>query len=161
MRRFDVAGALREKPSPGKGTRSRGDPGGLPADRAARRNPGVGRHAEASKPVLCRQMEVYAGFLEPPTTSAGSSTACSASVCSTTRWCSTSSTTTAPRPRRRSTYNEMLNFSSLADIETPFMTDRLDKFGGPESYNHYSVGWAHAMDYPVDQTSGLALGWHA
>jgi arylsulfatase A-like enzyme len=44
-------------------------------------------------------------------------------------------------------YNEMANFNGLAALETPeFLTERLDKLGGPESYNHYAVGWAHAMN---------------
>ena len=35
----------------------------------------------------------------------------------------------------------------LAALETPeFLMARLDKLGGPESYNHYAVGWAHAMN---------------
>ena len=42
-------------------------------------------------------------------------------------------------------YNEMANFNGLAALETPeFLMDRYDKLGGPESYNHYAVGWAHA-----------------
>jgi hypothetical protein len=37
------------------------------------------------------------------------------------------------------------HFNGAAAIETPeFMAARLDDFGGPDSYNHYAVGWAHA-----------------
>ena len=53
------------------------------------------------------------------------------------------------------TFNEMINFNGAAALETPeFMRERLDAFGGPDSYNHYAVGWAHAMDtpYPVSYT---------
>ena len=56
------------------GTRARGDaraaegarrgPRRRRAHRAPRRHPGVGRHAGGLKPVLARQMEVYAGFME-------------------------------------------------------------------------------------------------
>ena len=36
------------------------------------------------------------------------------------------------------------------------MTARLDDFGGPDSYNHYAVGWAHAMDTPYQWTKQVA-----
>ena len=44
-------------------------------------------------------------------------------------------------------YNEMANFNGLAALETPeFLMARYEKLGGPESYNHYAVGWADAMN---------------
>jgi arylsulfatase len=36
------------------------------------------------------------------------------------------------------------------------MLERLDEFGGPDSYNHYAVGWAHAMDTPYQWTKQVA-----
>ena len=39
------------------------------------------------------------------------------------------------------------------------MAERLDKFGGPESYNHYAVGWAWAMDTPFQWTKQVASHW--
>ena len=55
------------------------------------------------------------------------------------------------------TFNEMINFNGAAAIETPeFMMERLDEFGGPDSYNHYAVGWAHAMDTPYQWTKQVA-----
>ena len=36
------------------------------------------------------------------------------------------------------------------------MLERLDQFGGPDSYNHYAVGWAHAMDTPYQWTKQVA-----
>ena len=36
---------------------------------------------------------------------------------------------------------------------------RLDKLGGPESYNHYAVGWAHAMNTPYQWTKQVASHW--
>ena len=57
-------------------------------------------------------------------------------------------------------YNEMANFNGLASLETPeFLTERLDKLGGPESYNHYAVGWAHAMNTPLQWTKQVASHW--
>ena len=31
-----------------------------------------------------------------------------------------------------------------------------DEFGGPKSYNHYAVGWAHAMCCPYQWTKQVA-----
>ena len=54
----------------------------------------------------------------------------------------------------------MANFNGLAAIETPeFLMARLDKLGGPESYNHYAVGWAHAMNTPYQWTKQVASHW--
>ncbi len=41
------------------------------------------------------------------------------------------------------------------------MAERLDQFGGPDSYNHYAVGWAHAMDTPYQWTKQVASHWAA
>src|SRR5262249_9794703 len=58
------------------------------------------------------------------------------------------------------TYNEMLTLNGMTSIETPeFLMARLDKLGGPESYNHYPVGWAHAMDTPYKCTKRGASHW--
>ena len=58
------------------------------------------------------------------------------------------------------TYNEMINFNGAAALETPeFLMERLDKLGGPESYNHYAVGWAHAMNTPYQWTKQVASHW--
>jgi arylsulfatase len=51
----------------------------------------------------------------------------------------------------------MINFNGAAALETPeFMMKRIDQFGGPEAYNHYAVGWAHAMDTPYQWTKQVA-----
>jgi arylsulfatase len=57
-------------------------------------------------------------------------------------------------------FNEMSYFNGLQALETPeYLTARLDKLGGPESYNHYAVGWAHAMDTPYQWTKQVASHW--
>jgi arylsulfatase A-like enzyme len=54
-------------------------------------------------------------------------------------------------------YNEMAYFNGLQSLETPeYLGERLDKLGGPESYNHYAVGWAHAMNTPLQWTKQVA-----
>ena len=57
-------------------------------------------------------------------------------------------------------FNEMANFNGMAALETPeFMVSKMDSFGGPESYNHYSVGWAWAMNSPLQWTKQVASHW--
>ena len=58
------------------------------------------------------------------------------------------------------TYNEMINFNGASALETPeFLMERIDKLGGPESYNHFAVGWAHAMNTPYQWTKQVASHW--
>jgi arylsulfatase len=48
----------------------------------------------------------------------------------------------------------------MAALETPeFMLSKMDEFGSPESYNHYAVGWAWAMDTPFQWTKQVASHW--
>ena len=57
-------------------------------------------------------------------------------------------------------FNEMANFNGMAALETPeFMLSKMDEFGSPESYNHYAVGWAWAMDTPYQWTKQVASHW--
>src|SRR5579863_3086657 len=54
-------------------------------------------------------------------------------------------------------FNEMSYFNGLQAMETPeYLGQRLDELGGPSSYNHYAVGWAHAMDTPYQWTKQVA-----
>jgi arylsulfatase len=39
------------------------------------------------------------------------------------------------------------------------MASRIDAFGTPTAYNHYAVGWAHAMDTPYQWTKQVASHW--
>ena len=39
------------------------------------------------------------------------------------------------------------------------MVSKIDDFGTPEAYNHYAVGWAHAMDTPYQWTKQVASHW--
>jgi Sulfatase len=54
----------------------------------------------------------------------------------------------------------MSYFNGLQGLETAeYLTEGIDKLGGPESYNHYAVGWAHAMDTPYQWTKQVASHW--
>ena len=39
------------------------------------------------------------------------------------------------------------------------MASQIDEFGTPAAYNHYAVGWAHAMDTPYQWTKQVASHW--
>ena len=57
-------------------------------------------------------------------------------------------------------FNEMANFNGMAELETPeFLMSKLEDFGGEESYGHYAVGWAWAMDTPYQWTKQVASHW--
>ncbi len=65
-----------------------------------------------------------------------------------------------PREPINGTYNELINFNGAAALETPeFLIERIDKLGDPDSYNHYAVGWAHAMNTPYQWTKQVASHW--
>ncbi len=51
--------------------------------------------------------------------------------------------------------NEMTFFNN---IEVPFeeVYKRKDDLGGPKTFNHYPIGWAHAMDSPFQWTKQVA-----
>jgi arylsulfatase A-like enzyme len=54
-------------------------------------------------------------------------------------------------------FNEVAPLGGFPDLESPeFLMARIDKVGGPEAYNHYAVGWAHAMDTPDQWTKQVA-----
>ena len=54
----------------------------------------------------------------------------------------------------------MTTLNGMTAIETPdFLMSKIDKFGGPEAYNHYAVGWAHAMCTPYQWTKQVASHW--
>jgi hypothetical protein len=57
-------------------------------------------------------------------------------------------------------FNEMCTLNGLAGIETPeFLLSKIDDFGTPDAYNHYAVGWAHALCTPYQWTKQVASHW--
>jgi arylsulfatase A-like enzyme len=112
------------------------------------------------KPVLARQMEVYAGFLEYTDHHVGRLVDALADLevlDDTLVYYIIGDNGASAEGTLNGTFNEMINFNGAAALETPeFMMERLDEFGGPNSYNHYAVGWAHAMDTPYQWTKQVA-----
>jgi arylsulfatase A-like enzyme len=118
---------------------------------------------EDLKPVLRRQMEVYAGFLEFTDHHVGRLLDALDDLeiaDDTLIYYIIGDNGASAEGTLNGTFNEMINFNGAAAIETPeFMMGRLDEFGGPDSYNHFAVGWAHAMDTPYQWTKQIASHW--
>ncbi|HVQ18339.1 MAG TPA: arylsulfatase, partial [Actinomycetes bacterium] len=130
------------------------------------------RHAEITawddmpdelKPVLARQMEVYAGFLEHTDHHVGRliDTLADLEILDDTLvYYIIGDNGASAEGTMNGAFNELANFNGMAAVETPeFMVSKLDALGSPESYNHYSVGWAWAMNSPLQWTKQVASHW--
>ena len=51
--------------------------------------------------------------------------------------------------------NEMTVFNAIPE-DMKEVIRRMDELGGPTTFNHYPVGWAHAMDTPFQWTKQIA-----
>jgi arylsulfatase len=115
---------------------------------------------EAFKPVLRRQMEVYAGFLEYTDHHVGRLFEAIDKLGLTDNtliYYIIGDNGASAEGSFNGCFNEMSYFNGLQALETAeYLTARLDKLGGPESYNHFAVGWAHAMDTPYQWTKQVA-----
>src|SRR6201993_37926 len=115
------------------------------------------------KPVLAKQMQIYAGFLEQTDHEVGRVIDAiddlgvlddtlifyilgddGASAEGTVNGC----------------FNEMTTLNGMPGIETTeFLLSNIDDFGTPKAYNHYAVGWAHALCAPYQWTKQVASHW--
>jgi arylsulfatase A-like enzyme len=115
------------------------------------------------KPVLVRQMEVYAGFLEHTDHHVGRLVDALEDLGvleDTLVYYIVGDNGASAEGTIRGSFNEgfMLNGASALET-TEFMASRIEAFGTPEAYNHYAVGWAHAMDTPYQWTKQVASHW--
>jgi arylsulfatase len=115
------------------------------------------------KPVLARQMEIYAGFLEHTDFHIGRLVDALEDLGileDTLVYYIVGDNGASAEGTVNGTFNEIFVFNGASHLETPeFMASKIDKFGGPEAYNHYAVGWAHAMDTPYQWTKQVASHW--
>lgn len=115
------------------------------------------------KPVLEREMEVYAAFLEHTDYHVGrviETLERLGILDETLVYVIIGDNGASAEGTLQGAFNEMANFNGMAALETPeFMLSKLDEFGSPESYNHYAVGWAWAMDTPYQWTKQVASHW--
>ena len=115
------------------------------------------------KPVLARQMEVYAGFLEHTDHHVGrlvDSLDDLGILGDTLVYYIVGDNGASAEGDLPGSFNELIDLNGAAALQTTeFMAERIDKFGTPEAYNHYAVGWAHAMDTPYQWTKQVASHW--
>ena len=115
------------------------------------------------KPVLAREMEVYAGFFEHTDHHVGRLIDALADLeilDDTLVYYIIGDNGASAEGTLNGAFNEMANFNGMAALETPeFMMSKIDEFGSPSSYNHYAVGWSWAMDTPFQWTKQIASHW--
>src|SRR5262245_26230840 len=115
------------------------------------------------KPVLCRQMEVYAGFMEQTDYHVGRVIDALKDLeilDETLIYLIVGDNGASAEGSLQGTFNEMVTLGGFGHLETAeSLIPRLDEFGGPTAYNHYAVGWAHAMDTPYQWTKQVASHW--
>jgi arylsulfatase len=119
--------------------------------------------ADDLKPVLSRQMEIYAGFLEHTDHHVGRlvDTLEDLRILEDTLVIYIIGDNGASAEGTlNGSFNETFIFNGAAHLETPeFMASHIDDFGTPRAYNHYAVGWAHALDAPYQWTKQVASHW--
>ena len=115
------------------------------------------------KPVLSRQMEVYAGFLEHTDHHLGRLIDALDDLevlDDTLIYYIIGDNGASAEGTVNGAFNEMANFNGMAALETPeFLLSKIEELGSPSSYNHYSVGWAWAMNSPFQWTKQVASHW--
>ncbi len=138
--------------------------GVIPADSALTKRPDEipawDQMPAALKPILLREMEVYAGFLEHTDHHVGRllDTLKDLEVLDDTLvYYIFGDNGASAEGTLNGCFNEVAVLNGMGTIETPeFLMSKINDFGGPEAYNHYAVGWAHAMNTPYQWTKQVA-----
>jgi arylsulfatase A-like enzyme len=119
--------------------------------------------ADDLKPVLARQMEVYAGFLEHTDHYIGrliDALEDLGVLDDTLVYLIIGDNGASAEGDVHGCFNEIMNLNGAGMLQTTeYMASRIDEFGTPSAYNHYAVGWAHAMDTPYQWTKQIASHW--
>jgi arylsulfatase A-like enzyme len=115
------------------------------------------------KPVLARQMEIYAGFLEQTDHEVGRVVDAIADLGvldDTLIFYIIGDNGASAEGTPVGCFNEMTTLNGMPGIETTeFLVSKVDDFGTPQAYNHYAVGWAHALCTPYQWTKQIASHW--
>ena len=115
------------------------------------------------KPILEREMEIYAGFLSHTDHHVGRLLDAIEELGimdETMIYVIIGDNGASAEGTLNGSFNEMISMNGMGALETPeFLAAQLEKFGGPEAYNHYAVGWAHAMNTPFQWTKQVASHW--
>ncbi|MGB8352173.1 MAG: arylsulfatase [Gaiella sp.] len=119
--------------------------------------------ADDLKPVLAREMEVYAGFMEHTDHHVGRLVDALADLGvleNTLVFYIVGDNGASAEGDLHGCFNEIAHLNGVNDLETTeFLVSRIDDFGTPDAYNHYAVGWALAMDTPYQWTKQVASHW--
>ena len=115
------------------------------------------------KPVLARQMEIYAGFMEQTDHEVGrviDAIDDLGVLADTLIYYIIGDNGASAEGTPNGCFNEMTTLNGMAGIETTeFLLSKIDDFGTPNAYNHYAVGWAHALCTPYQWTKQIASHW--
>jgi arylsulfatase A-like enzyme len=125
--------------------------------------PGWDDMADELKPVLSRQMEIYAGFLEQTDYDVGrliDAIEDLGVLDNTLIYYIIGDNGASAEGTPNGCFNEMCTLNGMTGIETTeFLLSKIDDFGTPAAYNHYAVGWAHALCTPYQWTKQVASHW--
>jgi arylsulfatase len=125
--------------------------------------PGWDETPDDMKPIFARQMEVYAGFMEHTDHHVGRLIDALEDLElleDTLVYVVIGDNGASAEGTPNGCFNEIVVLNGAGGLETvDFMTSRIDDFGTPKAYNHYAVGWAHAMDTPYQWTKQVASHW--
>ncbi|MGE5697540.1 MAG: arylsulfatase [Candidatus Sericytochromatia bacterium] len=115
------------------------------------------------KPVLARQMEIYAGFMEQTDHEVGrviDAVEDLGALDDTLIYYIIGDNGASAEGTPNGCFNEMTTLNGMPGIETTeFLLSKIDDFGTPNAYNHYAVGWAHALCTPYQWTKQIASHW--
>ncbi|MBA2963798.1 MULTISPECIES: arylsulfatase [Ramlibacter] len=137
--------------------------GVIPADcELTARSEGIPAWSETDpklRPVLARQMEIYAAFLEHADYHAGRVIDALADLRvldDTLVYYIIGDNGASAEGTLNGSFHEQA-VGEAPDLMTPeFLMERIDDFGTPRANNHYAVGWAHAMNTPYQWTKQVA-----
>ncbi len=122
------------------------------------------------RPILARQMEVYAGFLEHTDYHVGRLIDALEDLevfDDTLIYYITGDNGASAEGNLQGALNEMISMNTteatmglLQSFSSPqYISEHIDEFGSPKAFNIYAVGWAHAMDTPYQWTKQVASHW--
>jgi arylsulfatase len=112
---------------------------------------------ERIRPFLAREMEVYAGFLEYADHHVGvliDAMAELGELDNTLIYYLIGDNGASAEGTMQGTLNESFTLNHATALETPdYLMQHIDDLGTPVAYNHYAIGWAHAMCTPFQWPS--------
>src|SRR5499426_1857229 len=117
---------------------------------------------ERLRPVLTRQMEIYAAFMEHTDFHVGRVVDAIADLGildDTLIYYIVGDNGASAEGTPIGCFSEWL-VGEAPDLNTPdLLIERMEDLGTPRAYNHYAVGWAHAMNTPYQWTKQVASHW--